>query len=273
MTKTYLLRTCTATGQCCDDPNAAGSRHHPFIWPESGPVEASDWTPEPKCGGGLHGLIDGQGAVDLLSTAPDARWLVVECDPADVVQIDPSKGKAKRGTVIYCGAKDGAIALLQFILPGQPIVYGTATAGDDGTATAGYAGIATAGDDGTATAGDDGTATAGDDGTATAGARGTATAGARGIATAGYAGTATAGARGIATAGARGIATAGDDGTATAGDDGTATAGYAGILSLRWYDGHRYRIATFYVGEDGIEPGVPYRCEAGKAVRVEKEKP
>ena len=185
MTKTYLLRTCTATGQCCDDPNAAGARHHPFIWPESGPVEASDWTPEPKCGGGLHGLIDGQGAVDLLSTAPDARWLVVECDPADVVQIDPSKGKAKRGTVIYCGAKDGAIALLQFILPGQPIVYGTATAGDDGT----------------------------------------------------------------------------------------ATAGYAGILSLRWYDGHRDRIATFYVGEDGIEPGVPYRCEAGKAVRVEKEKP
>ena len=193
MTKTYLLRTCTATGQCCDDPNAAGSRHHPFIWPESGPVEASDWTPEPKCGGGLHGLIDGQGAVDLLSTAPDARWLVVECDPADVVQIDPSKGKAKRGTVIYCGAKDGAIALLQFILPGQPIVYGTATAGDAGTATAG--------------------------------------------------------------------------------DAGTATAGYAGILSLRWYDGHRDRIATFYVGEDGIEPGVPYRCEAGKAVRVEKEKP
>ena len=209
MTKTYLLRTCTATGQCCDDPNAAGARHHPFIWPESGPVEASDWTPEPKCGGGLHGLIDGQGAVDLLSTAPDARWLVVECDPADVVQIDPSKGKAKRGTVIYCGAKDGAIALLQFILPGQPIVYGTATAGDAGTATAG----------------------------------------ARGTATAGYAG------------------------IATAGDDGTATAGYAGILSLRWYDGHRYRIATFYVGEDGIEPGVPYRCEAGKAVRVEKEKP
>ena len=217
MTKTYLLRTCTATGQCCDDPNAAGSRHHPFIWPESGPVEASDWTPEPKCGGGLHGLIDGQGAVDLLSTAPDARWLVVECDPADVVQIDPSKGKAKRGTVIYCGAKDGAIALLQFILPGQPIVYGTATAGDAGTATAGDAGTATAG--------------------------------------------------------ARGTATAGDAGTATAGYAGTATAGYAGTLSLRWYDGHRDRIATFYVGEDGIEPGVPYRCEAGKAVRVEKEKP
>ena len=52
---------------------------------------------------------------------------------------------------------------------------------------------------------------------------------------------------------------------------GTATAGYEGTLSLRWWDGARYRIAVFYVGEDGIEPGQPYRCEQGKAVRVETD--
>ena len=99
---------------------------------------------------------------------------------------------------------------------------------------------------GTATAGDGGTATAGDGGTATAGYGGTATAGYGGTATAGY------------------------GGTATAGDGGTATAGYGGTLSLRWWDGSRYRIAIFYVGEDGIEPNTPYRCESGKPVKVVK---
>jgi hypothetical protein len=38
---------------------------------------------------------------------------------------------------------------------------------------------------------------------------------------------------------------------------------------LRWWDGKRYRIATFYVGEDGIEANVLYRVdERGNAVRV-----
>ena len=118
----------------------------------------------------------------------------------------------------------------------------------------GYAGTATAGDGGTATAGARGTATAGDRGTATAGARGTATAGDDGTATAGYAGT----------------ATAGDDGTATAGERGTATAGERGILSLRWWDWSRYRIATFYVGENGVLPNVKYRVdEKGQIVMAE----
>jgi len=91
-------------------------------------------------------------------------------------------------------------------------------------------------------------------GTATAGARGTATAGDDGTATAGYAGT----------------ATAGDDGTATAGYAGTATAGARGTLLIRWYDGDRYRIATFYVGEDGVLPNRAYRVDgAGKRVLVD----
>ena len=52
---------------------------------------------------------------------------------------------------------------------------------------------------------------------------------------------------------------------------GTATAGVGGILNLRWWGGKRYRIATFYVGEDGIEPNTPYRCDQnGKPVKVDK---
>jgi hypothetical protein len=139
---------------------------------------------------------------------------------------------------------------------------GTATAGTRGTATAGYAGTATAGTRGTATAGTRGTATAGYAGTATAGTRGTATAGYAGTATAGYAGTATAGTRGTATAGYAGTATAGYAGTATAGTRGTATAGYAGIVELRWWDGARYRITIGYIGENGLQAGVAYKCDA-----------
>jgi hypothetical protein len=71
-------------------------------------------------------------------------------------------------------------------------------------------------------------------------------------------GTATAGVGGMATAGYGGTATAGVGGTATAGDRGTATAGEGGILNIRYWDGNRYRIAVFYVGEDGIEANQKY---------------
>ncbi len=149
---------------------------------------------------------------------------------------------------------------------------GTATAGDEGTATAGDEGTATAGDEGTATAGYKGTATAGRWGTATAGYKGTATAGRWGTATAGRWGTATAGRWGTATAGDKGTATAGDEGTATAGDEGTATAGYKGTatagekgeIRIRYWDekADRYRTVIGYIGEDGLEPNVPYRLNA-----------
>lgn len=77
-----------------------------------------------------------------------------------------------------------------------------------------------------------------------------------------------------ATAGYYGTATAGNYGTATAGYGGTATAGYGGTLQIkRWDDtSNRYRIATAYVGEGGILPGVPYRLDDnGKFVRADEE--
>ena len=66
-----------------------------------------------------------------------------------------------------------------------------------------------------------------------------------------------------ATAGYKGTATAGDSGTATAGDSGTATAGNYGTIQIKWWDSNasRYRIATAYVGEDGIEAGTAYKLD------------
>ncbi len=72
------------------------------------------------------------------------------------------------------------------------------------------------------------------------------------------------------TAGYSGTATAGDSGTATAGNWGTATAGYSGTVQVKWWDGERYRIATGYVGEDGIKANTPYRVQDGKLVEAGK---
>ena len=217
-----------------------------FRWPESGPVSAPDWDPEPRCGGGLHGLLWGCGDGVLLDWSPDAKWLVVEV--ADRIVDLGGKVKFPRGCVVYCGDRKSAT---DYLLAHSPTDRATAVVG--AFVTADYRGTATAGYHGTATAGNCGTATAGYHGTATAG----------------YHGTATAGDRGTATAGDRGTATAGDCGTATAGDDGTATAGDRGEIRIRYHDGNRFRLAVGYVGEDGIEPNTPYVVKHGKLVKKE----
>ena len=217
-----VLRTCDANMQ---------SYGH-FQWPEKGPVAASDWDGAEGCGGGLHGLLWGEGDGSLLNWSEDAKWVVVKVDPANMV--GPFRGKVKfaKGSVVFCGTRDGALDYLdRHGAADKAVTATTRTAGDYGTATAGYGGTATAGDRGTATAGDYGTATAGDDGTATAG----------------Y------------------------GGTATAGDYGTATAGDYGTLAIKWWDDSksRYRIAYGYPGEKGIEANVLYRVEGrGKLVKV-----
>ena len=207
--KVLVLRTCAA--------NMVSRGNHPdFKWPTTGLVECPDWSPEPKCGHGLHGMLWGEGDGNMLSWATDAKWLVVLVLKSEMVELfteNTGKVKFPRGEVVFCGAREDATKYLAERAPGRAIIGGQIAAGDEGTATAGTRGTATAGDEGTATAG--------------------------------Y------------------------EGTATAGTRGTATAGDAGIIVLRWYDGKRFRIATFYVGEDGIEPGVKYRCENGKAVKVD----
>ena len=74
-------------------------------------------------------------------------------------------------------------------------------------------------------------------------------------------------------AGYSGAATAGNGGAATAVYNGAATAGDLGIITIRWWDMQkdRSRLATFYVGEDSIKPGVAYRVdEFGAAIELAK---
>ncbi|HBO0015495.1 hypothetical protein [Pseudomonas aeruginosa] len=289
-----VLRTCSADL----------TSHGGFQWPDKigAVVEAPDWKKDNRCGHGLHGWLFGQGNHDCSGTVgdADAKWLVVEVGLSDLIALG-GKVKFPRCTIRHIGNRASAT---QFLIANEPRAagvavigatlqagdkelcqvgaYGTATAGDEGTATAGYKGTATAGYKGTATAGYKGTATAGNWGTATAGYKGTATAGNWGTATAGNWGTATAGDEGTATAGDEGTATAGYKGTATAGYKGTATAGYKGTatagykgtatagekgeIRIRYWDEktERYRTVIGYIGEDGLEPNVPYKLSAGR---------
>lgn len=64
--------------------------------------------------------------------------------------------------------------------------------------------------------------------------------------------------------------TTGDNAIAAAfGLESTAAADKTGIIVVAWWDGKRKRLTTGYVGEDGIEPNVAYRCDnIGKLTRA-----
>jgi len=99
MGKVLILRNC----------NSDMTSYKGFIWPKSGPVEAPDWNPKPECGGGLHGLLWGDGDWSLLRDNPDTIWQVVEVEETDLVKIDEQKVKFHKGKVIFAGDMGRAI--------------------------------------------------------------------------------------------------------------------------------------------------------------------
>ena len=86
--------------------------HGGFQWPESGPVECPDWDPQAECGTGLHGFLWGQGNMSLSKRSHDAKWLVVEVNTDDIVNLD-GKVKFPKGNVIYCGTWWTACAIVR----------------------------------------------------------------------------------------------------------------------------------------------------------------
>ena len=129
-----ILRTCNADMTSCGG----------FRWPESGPVVAPDWAPTMKCGNGLHGLLWGEGSVQSMNLADDAKWLVFRAAVADLKHGEgdlTDKCKARAGYVEYCGTRDGAITyLLANGAKGKRVVFGTSTSGYHGTSTSGNGG-------------------------------------------------------------------------------------------------------------------------------------
>ena len=93
--------------------DASGRSYNGFQWPRKigAIVAAPDWLPKPECGGGLHGLPDGLGDYDLLSSGHDALWWVVGFVRAEAVDLD-GKVKFPRCRVEYFGAMPGAMKLI-----------------------------------------------------------------------------------------------------------------------------------------------------------------
>jgi hypothetical protein len=219
--KTVLvLRTCS---------NKDMTSHNGFKWPKTGMVEAPDWDGgKMVCGGGLHGLEMGEQSGKYLDWSPDAVWLVVKVTVADGYATGDGelkdKCKFRRGVVVYCGAKDGAVKyLLSHGANPQKCVCGTSTSGDSGTSTSGYGGTSTSG----------------------------------------YSGTSTSGYRGTSTS-------SGNHGLSLVGRYGKVRSRDKGVMLAEWWDdtNQRRRIATAYVGEDGIKADAWYKVEGGKFVEV-----
>ena len=262
--------------------NADLTSSHGFTWPASGPVEAPDWSPEPKCGGGLHGLLWGIGDYSLTATHDaTAKWLVVEVAEADVVQLD-GKVKFPRGNVVYCGRLAGAMNRIMF---DERFPRGTPTAGNWAPAsTAGYrAPASTAGYGAPAsTAGNWAPAsTAGDGAPASTAGYGAPASTAGNWAPASTAGdgapasTAGYGAPASTAGNWAPASTAGDGAPASTagnwaiaaclGTDGKAKAGPKGTIAIAWEDGDgRRRVAVGYPGENGIKPDQWYAVRDGQ---------
>ena len=177
-----VLRTCRA-----DMTSRNG-----FVWPNSGPVKCDDWDATPQCGGGLHGLLWGEGDGTQLNWMRNTRWIVVRVPADSIIPISSGKVKFPAGEVVHCGTRASATEyLMAHGGAGRAIAGGTSTSGNYGTSTSG------------------------------------------------------------------------DSGTSTSGNYGTAMSGDGGILELRYWDAKakRYRVVVGYVGEDGLEPNVPYRLD------------
>jgi hypothetical protein len=71
-----------------------------FVWPLTvgAKVEAPDWNPTPKCGGGFHCLPNAQGSWNLLE---GDYWAVIKFNKKDMVQIDEEKCKVKKCKIVF----------------------------------------------------------------------------------------------------------------------------------------------------------------------------
>ena len=124
-----------------------------FQWPETGHVKAPDWMPTESCGNGLHAFRWGAGDADLACTDDDAKWLVLEVKEEGIIDLD-GKVKFKECEVLFCGARDVAVAIIQHHAPADTLVmYATLTGGNRATLTGGNRATLTGGDGATAVGG------------------------------------------------------------------------------------------------------------------------
>ncbi len=134
--------------------------------PRSGPVEAPEWDSDPVFGGGIHGLLFGESDVFTLDNSPEAIWVVLEARLSDVVQGISRLAhecKARRGVVVYCGDRAGAIKyLMNHGARERAVVYKVEDGEDDCSLVGGAFSTLSARNNSTLTGGDNSVLTGGD---------------------------------------------------------------------------------------------------------------
>jgi hypothetical protein len=228
--KALVLRNCKADL----------TSHSGFTYPEKGPVEAPDWNSRPECGGGLHGLIWGEGNWSLLRPDFDAKWQVIEVEdsPENIVRIDAEKIKFHRGEVIFTGEMSKAVTMVLCGSQAFQRAYEQAKDKAEGdsskAASSGYSSTAASSGDSSKAASSGNSSTAASSGDSS-------------------------------TAEAKGEKTI----AMVAGIGGTARAGKDGCFALAYLSKSvRPRIVVGHVGEKGIKADVWYCVKNGKLVKA-----
>ena len=250
-TESLVLRACRA-----DLTSRNG-----FSW-KSKHIKAPDWSSAPECGGGLHGWLDGQGDPDVWGHRDDDKWLILAVKTSTVVDLG-GKAKFPAARTLYVGSKVETTSLLASILPGVPVMFVNLTGGNRSTLTGGNRSTLTGGYGSTLTGGYGSTLTGGYGSTLTGGNYATLTGGNRSTLTGGNYSTLTGGDGSTLTGGDGSTLTGGDGSTLTGGYGSTLTGGNYSTLQIKWWDhaAFRCRIATAYVGENGIEANTAYKLD------------
>jgi hypothetical protein len=275
-----------------------------FLWPESGYVEAPDWDPQPACGRGLHGWLNGQGdyTCQSFTEIDGAKWLILEVDNfIDLV----GKVKFQSCTVVHCGTRQTATNyLLQAGISG-PIIgvtvsggpnsrvsggdgstvsggpnsrvsggygstvsggYGSTVSGVDGSTVVGGYGSTVVGGYGSTVRGGPNSRVSGGDGSTVVGGYGSTVSGGDGSTVVGGYGSTVVGGYGSTVSGGDGSTVSGGPNSRVSGGDGSTVSGGTGsVLILRDCN---YSPKTATVGENGILPDTPYILKDGVFTRV-----
>ena len=217
-----------------------------FSWPRKGPVVAPDWDPNQVCGG-LHGLLNGEGDISLLSKSRDAVWLLCRID-GEIVDLD-GKIKTNKCTVIAAGDRNKIVNKLKSLRPDAAVCYCTSVSGDYGTSVSG--------DYGTSQSGYYGTSVSGDYGMSQSGYYGTSQSGEHGTSQSGVCGKSTSGDYGTSKSCYRGTSISGVCGTSIVTCPAKAQTGVGGVIIA--YTNHS--VVVLRAGNE-IEPNIMYSIDA-----------
>ena len=125
--------------------NKDGTSHGDFQWPDSGPVESSNWDGKPTCDGG--GLFGWPWGLHLgIGKRPDftGKWIVFAADPSEIIgeiESEP-KAKCKKAEVVFAGSWTDA---LKFTRAGR-IAWTIRNAAGKNSTSGNYSSAATSGD-------------------------------------------------------------------------------------------------------------------------------